>query len=460
MGRREAQFVASSRLATTGAPHFGGMEPAAAPSPTDPIGALRIPAFRRYLLGAFLETIGGQIRTATVGWDLYNRTHSTLTLGYVGLVLALPVLLLALPAGIAADRFSRRGVLAVSATLTLVANAGLAWAAHVQAPVPVVFALLLVIGIASAFFRPTSQAFIPGLVPVPLFPNAVKWGSLRWQIGATLGPLLAGVVLASRGGVPLAYSLAAAGTSIFLLNLSTVRVQTHVRVREPLTWASMLDGARFVWQQPVLLAALTLDMVAVLFGGATALLPVYARDVLHVGASGFGWLRAMPSVGAVAMASLLTVLPPFRRSGRTLLWAVAAFGAATLVFGQSRSFPLSLAALAVLGAADSISVVIRSTLLQVLTPDAMRGRVTSVNTIFVSTSNEIGDLESGTLAHGIGPIATVTFGGVMTLLTVVAVARRWPGPPQARAPRRRPASRRAAGPIKSVAACRRRWSGR
>ena len=170
-------------------------------SPTDPVGALRVPAFRRYLVGALLETMGGQVRTAAVGWDLYERTGSTLTLGYVGLVLALPVVLLALPAGAAADRFSRRAVLAASAALMLVANLGLAWAAHVEAPVLVIFSLLFVAGVASAFLRPTSQALVPGLVPLPLFPNAVKWGSVRWQFGATLGPVGAGLILPNRGSV-------------------------------------------------------------------------------------------------------------------------------------------------------------------------------------------------------------------------------------------------------------------
>ena len=394
--------------------------------PTDPLGALRVPAFRRYLLGAFAEAFGGQVRTAAVGWDLYARTGSALVLGYVGLVLALPVLLLALPAGAAADRYSRRGVLAGAGSLLFLANAGLAAAALARAPLPVVYALLLLAGIGSAFQRPASQALVPGLVPPRLFPNAAKWSSLRWQLGAALGPLAAGVLLATTRSAAVCYAVSAAGSALFVAALATVRAAPYVRAAGAASLAGILDGARFVWREPVLLAALTLDMVAVLFGGATALLPVYATDVLGVGAAGFGWLRAMPSVGAVAMALALTVLPPFRRTGRVLLAVVAAFGVATLVFGGSRSYGLSLAALFALGAADNVSAVIRATLLQVLTPDALRGRVGAVNAVFIGTSNEIGEFESGVAAHLLGPVAAVVLGGTMTLVTVGWVAWKWP----------------------------------
>jgi hypothetical protein len=251
------------------------------------------------------------------------------------------------------------------------------------------------------------------------------WKSVGFQLAASLGPLAGGVLLAAwtPAGV---YLIDAASSVVLIVCLFAVKPAPQKRAVEPTSWASVAEGIRFLRRQPVILSTMTLDMVAVMFGGVTALLPIYATDILNVGPTGFGWLRAMPSLGAIAMGLMLATLPPFRWAGRTLFWAVSVFGAATIVFGLSRSFPLSLAALFTLGAADNISVVIRATVLQLLTPDSMRGRVSAVSVIFIGTSNEIGELESGLAAQWLGTVTAVVAGGVMTLATVVGVAAIWP----------------------------------
>ncbi len=265
------------------------------------------------------------------------------------------------------------------------------------------------------------------------------WRSVAYQISATTGPLAAGILIAVYNpGV--VYALDAASSLVLFGALLAVVPGPQEMSTERRGLQSLLEGVRFVRRQPVILSTITLDMVAVLFGGATALLPIYATDVLGVGATGFGWMRAMPSVGAIATGLILAVRPPMRRAGPTMLWAVAAFGAATLVFGLATEivavsalplpawapFGLSLAALFALGAADNVSVVIRSTVIQLLTPDAMRGRVAAVNAVFIGTSNEIGEFESGTVAAWLGAVRTVALGGLLTLATVAAVAARWP----------------------------------
>lgn len=398
----------------------------AAPPPRhDPYAALRHASFRWFFVGGLLSAMGSQARTVAVGWDVYARTGSALSLGGVGLALALPVLLLALPAGALADRHSRKGLVILGQIGTTLSGLGLAWASHTHAPMAVVYALLVATATSRAIGWPASQALVPGLVPPEHFASAATWRSLYWQAAATTGPLLAGVVIARAGAVPL-YLFDAAAAVAFVLCLTQTRPRPVERPTEPRSWRSLLDGARFVRSQPLILSTITLDMVAVLFGGATALLPVFARDVLHVGPVGFGWLRAMPSLGAVVMGGIQALAPPMQRSGRALLIAVTAFGIATITFGASRSFPLSLAALFVLGAADNVSVIIRGTLLQLLTPDSMRGRVAAVNAVFIGTSNEIGEFESGVTAHWWGATRAVLVGGVGTLLVVAAAAAKWP----------------------------------
>jgi MFS family permease len=392
----------------------------------DPISALRHGGFLLFLVGSLLSNTGNQMRTVAVGWEVYHRTREPLSLGVIGLVLAVPVLLLALPAGAAADRYSRRVLIMLAQAGLALSGVGLAWASHASAPLPIVYLLLLCTGIFRALGWPASTAIIVGMVPTKAFPNAAMWRSMVFQLAATLGPLLGGFVIAWWQSPVLVYFIDAASSLFLAACMLFVKVRPQERHAEPKSWRSLSQGFRFLRRQPIILSTMTLDMVAVLFGGATALLPIYASDVLDVGAVGFGWMRAMPSLGAICMGLLLAVLPPFERGGRTLLAAVTVFGAATIVFGVSTSYAISLVALFVLGAADNISVVIRSTVLQLLTPDSMRGRVSAVSVIFIGTSNEIGEFESGVAAQWMGLVPSVVFGGTMTLVTVGVVAAIWP----------------------------------
>ncbi len=392
---------------------------------TDPLSSLRQPGFRLYLLGSLVSGAGNQMRTVAVGWEVYQRTQTPLSLGLVGLVLAVPVLLLALPAGAAADRHSRKALIQVGQVGLALSGVGLAWVSLTDGPLPLTYAFLLGTGIFKAIGWPASQAIVTGLVPAPVFANAAMWRSVAFQLSATLGPLAGGVLLAVWGA-GVVYLADAASSLVLVACLLFVHPTPQARSPDKRSWASLVEGARFVRRQPVILSTITLDMVAVLFGGAVALLPVYATDVLGVGATGFGWMRAMPSLGAITTGLALALLPPMRKAGQALLVAVAAFGVATIVFGLSTNYPLSLAALFCIGAADNVSVVIRSTVLQLLTPDAMRGRVSAVNAVFIGTSNEIGEFESGVVASVIGSVATVALGGVLTLVTVAVTAAVWP----------------------------------
>jgi MFS family permease len=395
-------------------------------SAVDPISALRHGGFLLFLVGSLLSNTGNQMRAVAVGWEVYHRTREPMSLGWVGLILALPVLLLALPAGAAADRYSRRLLIMLAQSGLALSGLGLAWASYTAAPLSIIYLLLLCTGVFRALGWPASTAIVVGLVPTKVFPNAAMWRSVAFQLAASVGPLLGGFVIAWSNSPALVYAIDAASSVILVVCLVFVKPRPQERAVEPQSWQSFSQGVRYLRRQPIILSTMTLDMVAVLFGGATALLPIYATDVLHVGAEGFGWMRAMPSLGAICMGLLLAVMPPFERGGRTLLVAVITFGVATIVFGVSRSYPLSLAALFVLGAADNISVVIRSTVLQLLTPDSMRGRVSAVSIIFIGTSNEVGEFESGLAAQWIGLVPSVVFGGTMTLITVAAVAAIWP----------------------------------
>ena len=414
-----------SRRPAAPQPSAQTLPPGRPPGRPDPLRALRRPGFALFLVGSLVSGAGNQMRTVAVGWEVYQRTGTPLSLGLVGLTLALPVLLLALPAGAAADRYPRKTLILISQAGLAASGLGLAWVAWTDGPIALTYAFLLGTGVARAVGWPASQAIVTGLVPAPLFANAAMWRSVAFQLSATVGPLVGGALLALHGA-DWVYLADAASSLVLFGCLLFVRPTPQARSTEKRSWSSLMEGARFVRRQPVILSTITLDMVAVLFGGAVALLPVYATDVLGVGAVGFGWMRAMPSLGAIAMGLALAVAPPMQRAGRALLVTVAAFGVATIVFGVSTSFPLSLAALFCLGAADNVSVVIRSTVLQLLTPDAMRGRVGAVNAVFIGTSNEIGELESGVLASVIGSVATVVVGGVLTLVTVGAAAAIWP----------------------------------
>ena len=391
----------------------------------DAYAALRVRDFRLFLSGHLLSVLGVQMQTTAVGWQLYERTNSKLALGMVGLVQIVPMLGLALPAGQAADRFDRRKTLMSATTLAVIAAFGLVavgvWAG---ANVPLIYACLFLSGLARAFQGPARSALMPQLVPYQIFSNAVSWNVSGFELSSMVGPALAGWLIYLLGGVTPVYLFAGLGSVIYFVMLATLAKRSYAaesRVSQT-DLKTLVAGFNYVWNTKLLFGAMSLDMFAVLFGGAVALLPVYAKDILHVGPAGFGSLQAAPSLGAITMALLTTHLPPLKRAGRSLLWAVAGFGLATIVFGLSRNFWLSLAMLFLTGAFDNISVVVRHTLATILTPDEMRGRVSAVNGMFISASNELGRFESGGVAALFGPIFSVVSGGVGALVVVATVA--------------------------------------
>lgn len=395
--------------------------------PHDPYQALRFRDFRLLLLGVFMNIFGPQMLSVALGWELFNRTGSALALGGVGLALVIPIIAFSLPAGHVADRYNRKRVVLVSQAAPILASLGLAALSAERGPLILVYVCLVAIGSGQAFSSPAGSALIAQTVPPTAFENATTWRSSTVQISSVLGPTTSGFLIGFLGGATWVYVLNAVAALTFAVAVSLMSVgrQADGPV-EGRTVHSLLEGVRFVGRTPVLLAAITLDLFAVLLGGATTLLPVIAKTILHVGPLGLGWLQAASSLGAVCMAIVLTRRAPFGQAGRTLLVAVGGFGFATVVFGLSRWFWLSMVMLFVLGALDNISIVIRGTLLLVRTPDSMRGRVGAVNSLFIGTSNQLGGFESGLAAQLFGPVAAVVAGGVGTLLVVCLVARAWP----------------------------------
>ena len=393
----------------------------------DALAAVRIPFVRAFAIGRAAAVAGGQILSTAVGWDLYERTGSTWALGLVGVYELLPVLVFLIPAGQAADRQPRRRVAALASVLLCAAALGLAFVAHVRAPIPWIYGLLVVVGTARAFAAPSIGTILPQLLEPTQFANANSWLSATFQLASILGPAIAGILIAATGGAAVAFVAAAAGQVIFLACLTRVPARPPVAGGPLNGLFEVFEGFAFVRRTPVFLAAITLDLFAVLLGGAVALLPVFARDILEVGPAGLGWLRAAPGIGSLSMALWSTRLRPWRRPGRALLTAVCGFGVATIGFGLSRSFALSLACLFLTGVFDSVSVVIRMTLEQMVTPDALRGRVSAINYVFIGFSNELGAFESGATAALLGPVASVAVGGLGTLAVALVVALVWPG---------------------------------
>jgi MFS family permease len=396
-------------------------------SAVDPISALRHGGFLLYLVGGWISNSGSQMRIVAVQWEITLRKQPDpyLYLGFIGLALVLPVILFALPAGAAADRLSRRWLILIAQSGLALCGFGLAWASWTQAPLIVVYALLFGTGTFRALGWPASTAIVTGLVPAKTFSNAAMWRSNAYQFASTIGPLAAGFLLALWNPV-VVYLLDAASSLILATCMLFVHPHPQTRAVEPKSWRGVMQGIRFLRRQPILLSTMTLDMVAVLFGGVVAMLPVFATEVLKVGEVGFGWMRSMPAIGSICMGFVLAMRPPIQRGGRTILLTVAVFGLATILFGLSKSFAVSLFALFTLGAADNVSVVIRQTVLQLMTPDSMRGRVTAVSVIFIGSSNELGEFESGVAAEWMGLVPSVVFGGAMSLLSVPAVAILFP----------------------------------
>jgi len=382
------------------------------------------------LIGNLLSMLGLQALSAAVGWEVYHRTRDPLALSWVGLVQVLPVMGLFLPAGTVVDRVHRKWIVCCAVTVMGLCALLLGITSLVSGPLWVTYSLLSLLGAGRAFAQPARSALISEVVEPSVFANAVGWSSGVFQFTMVMGPALAGVLIWLTARPATVYLLSATCCAIYLGLLSRIRTQPRHARGEPLSWQAFRAGIDFVFGHPVLLAALCLDMFAVLLGGATALLPVYAEDVLQVGEIGYGWLRAAPGVGAVVMSLWLTHRPPLARAGSTLLIAVALFGLFTVGFGLARTFPSSFLLLLALGAADMVSVVIRNTLVQLLTPDAMRGRVSAVNGLFINISNELGEAESGAVAHwarresdpAFGPTFAVVSGGLGTLLVVALIA--------------------------------------
>lgn len=395
-------------------------------SPRDPYAALRHPSVTRFAAGRFLAAMASTSVSVAVGWQLYEKTGSTWSLGLVGLVEVIPIVGLALPAGVAADRFPRRRV-AIAAHLTLaLCAAALMVLSALDGPVSLYYPVLFLIGVGMAFRAPSVGAMLPQLVPSKDYANAAAWFSSTFELASISGPATAGFLIALGGGAQLAFAFALAAHLGFVAVLFSIPARPAALTGKRQGFSDLLVGLRFVFRTRVFLAAITLDLFAVLLGGAVALLPVYAKDVLHVGPIGLGWLRAAPALGALSTALLQTRLPPWKRPGLVLLSTVAGFGIATIVFGLSTVMWLSFVSLFFTGVFDNVSVVIRSTLEQALSPDAMRGRVSAIHYVFIGMSNELGAFESGATAAVFGPLLSVVGGGVGTLLVVAFVALRFP----------------------------------
>src|SRR5205809_1554436 len=430
------------------------------PRAHDPYAAFRFGDFSLFTAGNLLSITGRLMLAVAVEWEIYARTHSATALGLVGLVIAVPVVALSLPAGHLADRFSRKHIILVSQLFSGVTSAALAvvsWK-HLSIPqiallregnraltaiatiferhhpsfhfddvsIPLIYLLLFIGAIARTFSWAARMAFFPTLVSRDAFSNAVTWNNSVFQIGSVVGPAISGLLVAYIG-FPIVYLLDALCAFSFFLVVLPIRRSTQKREQtEASTWKSLVAGVRFVFRRKVILATITLDLFAVLLGGATALMPIFADQILHRGPVALGWMRAAPAVGAFAMAMVVAHLPPMKQAGKTLLWCVTGFGIATILFGLSKAFWLSLGLLFFVGAFASVSVIIRGSIVQLVTPDEMRGLVSSVNNMFIVTSNELASIESGLTAALFGPVISVVAGGIGTILVVLGVGLQWP----------------------------------
>jgi MFS family permease len=400
-------------------------------TPTGPYAALLHPNFRRYVVGLLAFTMAVQIQGTVVGWQIYELTHDKLALGLIGLAEALPFIGFALYAGHVADRHDRRRVAILALSVLVLCSVALlvlpmALPHSPRRVTTLIYVTMVASGVARSFLQPARQALSQELVPRALFHNAVTWRSGTWQLAAVMGPAIGGALYAV-GGTTVAY----AGDVLLIVIglLAIVSIQHRSVINRDHTndvGESLGEGLRFVFREPILLSALSLDLFSVFFGGATALLPVFADDILHVGPQGLGMLRAAPALGAVVTSLIIVHRPPFERAGRTLALAVCGFGVFTIGFGLSTSFWLSVLMLALAGASDMVSVSIRSNLLQTITPTHLFGRVSSVNSVFVGSSNEIGMFESGVTAQLFGTVPSVLLGGFATLLVVAVIFTRNP----------------------------------
>lgn len=377
------------------------------------------PGFVLFQIARFLIVSAVEMQAVAVGWQVYEITKRPLDLGYVGLAQFLPAILLFPISGHASDRFERSKVLSACYAGYAVCFALLLALAERRSPsITSIYVVLVLIGVVRSFNSTASRSILPQLVPQEHFPNAVAWNASIFQAATILGPSFGGIVYAAFHGPSAVYLIAMATAIGATVSSFRIKPEVKARPREPMTLKTVFAGLHYIWNKKLILGAISLDLFAVLLGGAVALLPVYAREILHTGPWGLGLLRTAPGIGAAVMAVLLAHRPLRGRSGPTLLWAVAGFGIFTIIFGLSRSLTLSLVALFLLGASDMISVIIRATLTQLATPDEMRGRVTAVDMIFIGTSNEFGQFESGVTAQWFGAVPAVILGGAGTLVVI------------------------------------------
>ena len=394
-------------------------------APEKPEAALSYAGFRFYWLARFLLVFALQVLSVAIGWQVYDKTGDPLLLGLVGLVQFVPAPVLVLVTGSVADRFNRRRIMAVCMAVEALCAAGLSYLLHLDGgPMWAVFTVLTILGIARAFMGPAVQSLLPNLVPAIALPNAIALNSSSFQLATIVGPVVGGLVYGVSS--QLAY-----GASVALFMLAAVLTlqipqPAQKSVPEPMTVDSLLAGFRYIRSQPVVLGALSLDLVAVLLGGTVALLPVFARDILDVGPWGLGALRSAAGVGALIMSVWLIRYPVSDHAGRAMFASVAIYGVSIVLFGFSQNLWLSCLALAIMGAADMVSVFIRQTLIQLKTPDDVRGRVSAINMTFIGASNELGQFRAGAMASGVGAVAAVVVGGVGAVATAVLWARLFP----------------------------------
>jgi MFS family permease len=419
-------------------------EPAPKPVGESAYTVLRNADFVRYLTGRFVASLGQQMLVVAVDWELYERTHSALPLAFVGLSVMIPMILCTLPAGHFADTFSRKSIILAATLLLSLSSVGLTLSSVLKAPIAWIYICLAVIGTARTFLWPASAAFITSLVSRHQLARAVAFSSGTFQISQVAGPAACGfVIVLAHHSAWAVYAFNALASLICFSLVWQIKHVHKIKSPEPMTTKSLVEGFRFVFDNKIILGTITLDLLAVLLGGAVTLLPIYAKDIFHRGPEGLSWLRDAMPVGAVICAAIIAHRKPLQKAGRTMLWCVAIFGAATIGFGciiipTAGWFWLAFALLVLAGAVDQISVVVRQTLVQILTPDAKRGRVSAVNSLFIGTSNELGGSRAAAVAYlfavpsflgnanATGAIVAVVTGGIGTILVVLAVAWIWP----------------------------------
>ncbi len=412
-----------------------------------PYAVFRNRDFQFYITSRLVGITVQQMFTIAILWEILALTRSPLALGLVGLVQMIPMFLFTLPAGHVADNYNRKRIVVLTTAVIAAASLGVAFISWHHAPVGWIYFCLFVGATANTFMRAANAAFLPALVSRNDFPRAVNWNAGAFQLSCIVGRILGGAIIASMvshhfknpkdpaAAAPV-YVLNALASLVVCVLIGMIRRQHTVKAREPMKLQTLLTGFKFVYDSKIIFGLITLDMFAVFLGGATALLPIYAEDILHVGAAGLGFLAAALPLGSILCVFILNHRPPLQKAGRALLWAVTIFGLATVAFGLSKWFWFSFVMLFICGAVDNVSVVVRNTLVQVLTPDEKRGRVSAVNNLFIGTSNELGEFESGFVAQIFGPtigntivagtVISAVSGGVGTVLTVVAVALIWP----------------------------------